>query len=78
MLTNSLAMLFLNDLDNIIAALYHAVSGISLDLEELAAHSRRDHTFSIGFVVPYLIWVIVYSLSFLHINPITNTPYFIN
>ena len=40
MLANSLAMLFLNDLDNIIANLYHAFSSISLDLEEVAVHTR--------------------------------------
>ena len=77
MLMNSLGLLILNDLDDIIGQLFQIRAGIKLEQQEVEIHTRRDHFFSMNFAIPFIIWVIVYSLSFLHVFNITDPPGFI-
>ena len=77
MLMNSLALLALNDIDNIIAQLYQIISGINLEGQEVVSLTRRDYMFSKVFVYPHILWVTFYSLCFLGIIPIEDPPSFI-
>ena len=74
---NSLGLLILNDLDDIIAALFQIRSGISLEQQEVEIHTRRDHFFSMSFAFPFIIWVLFYSLVFLQIIEISSPSTFI-
>ena len=77
MLMNSLALLALNDIDNLIATLYGVVTGINVEGTEVTPLNRHDYFFSKVFSVPYMIWIFSYSLCFLGYIPITDPPKFI-
>jgi hypothetical protein len=75
---NSLGLLILNDLDDIFAVFFLILSGENLDGHELEVHTRRDHHFSKIFAYPHALWVLTYSLFFIHVLPIENPVRFIN
>ena len=76
-LMNSMALMTLNDIDDIIAQLYSIISGINFGCEEVTIHTDRDYLFSRAFAIPHLIWVAFYSLCMLGAIQIENTPAFI-
>lgn len=76
MLMSSLALLSLNNIDNVVAALVILISGMNCDKVELESLDEADYQFSQFFVVPYLIWVLFFSFYFLGILPITDPPAF--
>ena len=77
MIMNSLALMALNDIDNIIAELFMVMSGINLDNIEVVVLDRQDYFYSKFFAIPHMIWVLFYSLCFLGAIPIANPPEFV-
>ena len=73
-----MALLTLNDIDDIMAQLYAIVSGINFDQEEVTIHTDLDYFFSRAFAIPHLIWVLFYSLAILGVFSIEHSPDFIN
>ena len=78
MIMSSLALMALNDIDNILALVFYVLSGINLDEMKTTSLTRRDYFFSKGFAIPHLLWVLLYSLIMLGVIPIGHPPTFIN
>ena len=65
-LMNAVGLIVLNDLDNIIGAIFVFNSGIDHAHEDEIL-IRRDRQFGMAFSIPHMIWVLFYSLFFLGI-----------
>ena len=78
MLMSSLALMALNNIDDVIATLIVILGGLDLDKVELKVLDRKDFHFAKYFAVPHMIWVGFYSLFFLGIIPIGDPTYFVN
>ena len=63
-LMNAVGLIVLNDLDNIIAAVFIFNTGIDAEHEDDLLIDR-DRQFGMAFSIPHFIWVFFYSLFFL-------------
>ena len=78
MLMAALSLMSLNNLDNVIGALYLVISGLKVEgKNDMVILTKADQIFSLGIAVPHIIWVIIYSLVFLGGIPIQRPPDFV-
>ena len=70
---NALGLLILNDLDNIVGALFVFVAGLENE-DELEPFIAKDRGYALSFVFPSLIWITAYSLVFLGIVNLEILP----
>jgi len=72
-LMNAVGLLVLNDLDNIIGAIYLFVTDLSQE-DEVEGLNQSDKIYAMGFVIPHLTWVILYSLVCLRVISMDHPP----
>lgn len=59
-LLNAVGLMILNDLDNIVGALYVHIVGIGKHEHSEKQANRNDRIYSLSFAVPFVLWVLLY------------------